>query len=252
MITGQESFVCGCSGKVLFGKRPQNYTGISGEIFEGEQGFVLRTYDENGEILPSADALCCAGKYLWDQGIRECPVTVKSGENGGEHLLLASTCGDKVTAVTAGVDQADFVPQNIPLRFEKSIINDTISLPDCKPFRLTVLRFQDPYGVVFLDTVGDCLILNRGKEISSMRLFPQGAEIVFAHTRGEKELHLRAWHRDGSTEIRGNDICAALAAAVAAGRCLPDTAVTVPLSEGDARAVCTKEWELFLTIPMSP
>ncbi len=250
MITGQESLVRSFAGDVLFGKRPQNYTGISGEISEEEQGFVLRTYDETGEILPSADALCCAGKYLWDQGVRECPVTVRSGENGSEHLLLTSTCGDRVTAVTAEVDKADFVSKNIPLRFEKSIINDMVSLPDCKPFRLTALRFQEPYGVVFLDTVGDCLVLSRGQDISSMQLFPQGAEIVYAHTRGEKELHLRAWHRDGSTDVRGNDVCAALAAAVAAGRCLPDTAVTVPLPQGDLRAVCTKEWELFLTLPV--
>ena len=114
MITGQESLVRSFSEEVLFGKRPQNYTGISAEISEEEQGFVLRTYDETGEILPSADVLCCVGKYLWDQGIHECPVTVKNGVDWCEHLLLTSTCGDQVTAVTAGVGQADFVSKNIP------------------------------------------------------------------------------------------------------------------------------------------
>ena len=250
MVTKEGVLIRCATGEVLFGKRPENYTGISAEISEENGGFSLVSFDESGEILPTAEVLCCAGKYLWDQGIRECPVTLRGAKNGEDHLILASTCGDQVTAVTVGVDHADFVPKNIPLRFEKSLINDLISLPDCKPFRLTALSFQVPYGVVFLDTAGDCLVLNRGQEISGMHLFPQGAEIIFAYTRGEKELHLRAWHRDGSTEIRGNDVCSALAAAVAAGRCLPDTAVTVPLQKGDLRAVCTKEWELFLTLPV--
>ena len=250
MVTKEGVLVrCG-TGEVLFGNRPSNYTGISAEISEENGGFSLISFDGRGEISPTAEVLCCAGKYLWDQGIRECPVTVREEDSGKEHLILTSTCTDRVTAVTVGVDRADFIPQNIPLRFEKSLINDLISLPDCKPFRLTALSFQVPYGVVFLDTAGDCLVLNRGQEISGMHLFPKGAEMIFAYTRGEKELHLRACHRDGSTDVRGNDVCAALAAAVAAGRCLPDTAVTVPLPQGDLRAVCTKEWELFLTLPV--
>lgn len=250
MMTGQEILIRGCTGDVLFGKRPENYTGVSAEIFDGEKGFFLRAFDRTGEITPTAEVLCCAGKYLWDQGIRECPVTVRTGEKEEERLILASTCGDSVTAVTAGVDKADFVSKNIPLRFEKPLINDRVTLPDCRPFRLTALRFQSSYAVIFLDTVGDCTVLERGKEISSMNLFPQGAEVLFVYARGEKQLHIRACHRDGSTEVWGNDICAALAAAVAAGRCLPDTAVTVPLPQGDVRAVCTKEWDLFLTMPI--
>lgn len=250
MVTKEGILIRTCTEDVLFGESPENYTDLSAVLGEGAEGFILRTYRNGEEIHPTAESLACAGKILWDQGIRECPVTVRGAKNGEEHLILVSTCGDQVTAVTVGVDRANFVPKNIPLRFEKSLINDPVSLSDCKPFRLTALSFQVPYGVVFLDTAGDCLVLNRGQEISVMHLFPQGAEIVFAYPRGEKELHLRAWHRDGSGELRGNDVCAALAAAVAAGRCLPDTAVTIPLPQGDLRAVCTKEWELFLTLPI--
>ena len=116
--------------------------------------------------------------------------------------------------------------------------------------RLTALQVQSPYGVIFLETVGDCRVLEWGREISALNLFPQGVEILFAYVRAEKQLHLRAWHRDGSCSVQGNDVCAAVAAAVASGRCLPDTAVTVPLSDGSLRAVCTKDWDLFLTLPM--
>lgn len=250
MMTKEGLMVSSCTGEVLFGERPQNYTDLSANISEANGGFLLTAYDGGGEISPTAEILCCGGKYLWDQGIRECPVTVRTPKDGGEYRLLCSTCAERVTGVTASMGKADFIPKNIPLRFEKSIINDQIVLPEQKPFRMTALRFHVPYAVIFADTAGDCLILNRGGQIGKMNLFPQGAEVLFVYARGEKELHIRACHRDGSTAVRGNDVCAALAAAVATGRCLPDTAVTAPLDKGTARAVCTKEWELFLTLPM--
>ncbi len=250
MVTNEAIVVQSCGGDVLFGERPQNYTGLSAVLHQNEGGFFLRVYGNEGEIRPTAESLACAGKILWEEGIRECPVTVMSPKSGEEYRLLCSTCGDRVTGVTFNVGTADFMPKNIPLRFEKSLINDKISLPEQKPFRMTALRFSFPYAVIFLDTVGDCALLEQGANIGKMNLFPQGAEVLFAYVRGEKEMRLRAVHRDGSGTVRGNDVCAALAAAVATGRCLPDTAVTIPLAKGDLRAVCTKEWEVFLTMPV--
>ena len=250
MVTKEGILIRTCTEDVLFGECPENYTDLSAVLGEGAEGFILRTYRNGEEIHPTAESLACAGKMLWNQGIRECPVTIKCLKNAGEYRLLCSTCNHQVTAVTFSVGKAEFLPKNIPMRFEKSIINDKISLPEQRPFRMTAVGFSDPYAVIFIDTVGDCALLSQGAKIRSMQVFPQGAEVLFVYARGEKELHLRAYHRDGSTAIRGNDVCAALAAAVATGRCLPDTAVTVPLAKGDLRAVCTKDWELFLTMPI--
>ena len=47
-----------------------------------------------------------------------------------------------------------------------------------------------------------------------------------------------------------DEVRAALAAAVAVGRCAPDRTVTVPWEEGEFRAVCTKNRTLFLTCPV--
>lgn len=250
MMIGQQTLIRACTGEILFGSRPSGYSGISAGVTVCDGRYALRAYRPSGEIVPTAEALCCTGKYLWEQGIRECPVTVMTTDEREEHLVLVSTCSDRVTSVTAGIGRADFSPQKIPLRFEKPLINDVIPLENGTSVRLTALQFQSPYGVIFLDTVGDCRVLDRGEEISALNLFPKGAEILFAYVRAEKQLQLRAWHRDGSCAVQGNDVCAAVAAAVATGRCLPDTAVTVSLSDCNLRAVCTKDWELFLTLPM--
>lgn len=197
---------------------------------------------------PSPEDLCGAGKILWDRGIRENPITVHCQEV--PRLILCSANEDQVTCVTVQAGQAEFSPRQIPMRFETPLIEDSVTVEDTT-FRLTAVRFGDPYGVVFLETVGDCRLFERWEEISRLHIFPQGAEVVFVYLRGETELRLRSYHRDGSRKIRGNDICAALAAAVAAGRCLPDRAVRIPLEEGEARAVCTKDRTLFFTCPVS-
>ncbi len=244
-----EKVRCGL-GEVYFGKRPGNYTGYSAEINEEEGRHVLRCFDESGAVEAPAEVLCCAGKILWDQGVRDLPMRIFDSVAGVDRLLLCSTCRETVTAVTVQVGKADFSPKNIPLRFEKPLINDALTLPGIKPFRLTALRFRTPYAVVFLETAGDCALLGQGREISGASVFAQGAEVVFAHVRGEGELRLRVFHRSGGG-VRGDDLCAGLVAAVATGRCLPDRAVTVPLPSGEIRAVCTKEWEIFLTVPVA-
>lgn len=202
----------------------------------------------SGDQTPCAEELCGAGKVLWDRGIRENPMTLYW--NGIPHLVLCSACEDRVTSVTVQAGQAEFLPRRIPMRFETPLVEDPVTVPGAQ-FRITALRFGDPYAVIFPETVGDCRLFDRWEEISRLHLFPQGAAVVFAYLRGDTELHLRPYHRNGARDLRGSDICAALAAAVAAGRCLPDRAVRVPLEEGEVRAVCTKDRTLFLTCPVS-
>lgn len=250
MITGENTVLRGCGRRVLFAEEkecPPEERCLCLEQREGR--FYLQVHDPCGEQSPTAEEICCAGKMIWDRGFRECPVTLESP--AGRHLILCSLCGEKVTAVTAGVGKCSFDPKEIPLRFETPLINDPLTMEGTKPFRVTALRFGDPYVVVFLDTVGDCALLERGRELGKLHLFPYGAEVLFVYARGEKILYVRVYHRDGTENVRGNDVCAALGAAVATGRCLPDTAVTVPLPEGDVRAVCTKDWDLFFTCAVS-
>lgn len=209
--------------------------------------FELRVTEAGREREPLPEEICGAGKVLWDRGIRENPLSLFCG--GVPRLLLCSTREDRVTAVTAELGRADFDPKKIPLRFETPLIEDAVTVRGAE-FRLTAVRFGDPYAVLFPETVGDCRLFDRWEEISRLHIFPQGAEVLFVYVREESELHLRPFHRDGDRSVRGCDLGAALAAAVACGRCLPDRAVRFPLREGEARAVCTRDRNLFLTCPV--
>ncbi len=250
MTAGSETLIRGCGQTVHFSQN-------AAEIREGRVSFVeptdggyrLQVRTSQGEVPPTAEEICCGGKLIWDRGVRECPLTLRSNE--GDHLILCSVCRDKVTAVTAGIGRAEFSPRKVPLRFETPLMNDPVTIEGAKPFRLTAVGFKNPYAVIFPDTVGDCALFDRWKDISRLHLFPHGAEVLFVYLEGEKRLHLRAYHRDGVHRVRGDDVCAALAAAVAVGRCLPDRVVSVPLAKEEVRAVCTKDWHLFLTCPVS-
>ena len=89
MVTKEGILVQSCTGEVLFGECPENYTGLSGVLWRENGEFFLRTYRNGEEISPTAESLACAGKMLWDQGVRECPVPVKSPKK--ERKILNKT-----------------------------------------------------------------------------------------------------------------------------------------------------------------
>ena len=246
-MTKEELYLRVGEEKVLFVPRQRVCDGRHACISSENGRTSLTVWEEDRSVDPAPEELCGAGVYLRQTGHRENPVPLFCGRE--PRLLLCSTLEDRVCAVTAEAGRADFQPRNIPVRFETPLMNDLITLPGAT-FRLTALRFGAPYAVIFPETAGDCRLFSRAEEISRLYLFPQGAEVVFAYVKGETVLHLRPYHRDGSSRLRGRDICAALAAAVAVGKCIPERAVSVPLVEGEARAVCTKDWNLFLTLPI--
>ncbi len=237
--------------EILFGKRRQDFAGYSAELASENGNYTVKTYGDSGLISAPCEVLCGAGKVLWERGVKQCPLSILDQVTGESHLLMASLCGEKVTAVTVGAGTVEFDPKSLPLRFEKPVIHNRVTLPGSKPFYLTALKFGAPYAVIFVETAGDCTVFSRGREISKMSLFPHGAEVVFCYLRGESEMHLKPLHRDGSTSLLGADVCAALGAAVGAGLCLAERAVTVPQASGNLRAVCTKEREVFVTLPTS-
>ena len=247
MVTVQGGLVRAGLGRIRFFAESSAEEGRFSTLEEGTGRFFLSSYEDGRQVPPSPEEICAAGGLLWERGYREQPVVVFAQ---GEALpVLCSAVENRVTAVTAQVGTATFLPKEIPLRFETPLINDPVSLKGAD-LRMTAVGFGAPYAVVFVDTVGECRWLPLGEALSRLRIFPQGAEVVFAHVQGERRMHLQVLHRDGGRRLVGRDICAALAAAVAVGRCAPDRTVTVPWEEGEFRAVCTKNRTLFLTCPV--
>ena len=233
--------------QVRFSSEGSTEEGRFSLLEEGTGQFALSSYEGGRAASPLPEEICAAGGILWARGYREQPAVLSCG--GEAFPVLCSTVEDRVTAVTAQVGTATFLPREIPLRFETPLIDDPVSLKGAS-LRMTAVGFGAPYAVVFVDTVGECRWLTQGEALSGLHIFPQGAEVVFAHLQGERRMHLQVLHRDGGRRVEGRDICAALAAAVAVGRTSPDRTVTVPAEETEYRCVCTKSRTLFLTCPI--
>lgn len=248
MVSVQEKIFRAGPRQVRFLPEGQSAGSRYVRLEEGEGRFSLAAYRDGVQTPLLPEELCAAGGLLWERGYRENPLALSCEGEG--RLILCSTRENQVTAVTAEVGCATFLPREIPLRFETPLINDSVSVKGAT-LRMTAVGFTAPYAVVFLDTVGDCRCLALGGELSRLHIFPQGAEVVFAHVEEERRLRLQVFHRDGSRRPEGRDVCAALAAAVAVGRCAPDRSVSAPLEEGEFRAVCTKNRVVFLTCPVS-
>lgn len=233
--------------QVRFFSEPSADGGRFSLLEEGTGQFLLSSYEGGRKVRPLPEEICAAGGLLWERGIRDQPAVLSC--EGEAFPVLCSTAEDRVTAVTAQAGTASFLPREIPLRFETPLIDDPLSVKGAT-LRMTAVGFGAPYAVVFVDTVGECRWLTLGEALSRLHIFPQGAEVVFAHLQRERRMHLQVLHRDGGRRVEGRDICAALAAAVAAGRCYPDRAVTVSVQEEEFRCVCTKNRTLFLTCPV--
>lgn len=205
----------------------------------GESPFV-REYGDGNEICPTAEGLCCAGAYLRDEGTGDRVLTVSSRR--GEHALLLSLTEGRVSSVSVSLGSATFEPREIPINFATPLVGDPITVSGTT-LRLTALRLgETAYAVVFLQKAKDLAWPALEHDLAQMHLFPRGMKILFAVASGEKALHLRA-----SSDLGGDDACAALSAAVAEGILLPDRAVTVITSAWEGRAICTREGTLYFT-----
>jgi len=92
------------------------------------------------------------------------------------------------------------------------------------------------YGVLFFDENPDIIEVERiGPILECNRdLFPDRANIGFAHVVDAANIRLRVWERgSGETLACGTGACAAVAAAVENGFCPKDAPIRVQLPGGD-------------------
>lgn len=221
-----------------------------GSRFHPGEGLSL---DENGNPVfasPqetfSEEALFCAAKHLAQQSNPTAVQTVLQTPRG-EIPLFFSVCAGRVTAVTAPLGRATFLPWEIPILGEKPLMNDPVSISG-KTHRITALRFgETPYAVLFRETTEDCEDPKTAQKLAERKIFPQGCDVLFLHTVDDRKLELFCRHRDGSTQPRIRDACAGVAAAVAVGHCLPNTSVSVRAGKEEIRIVCAGDWTLTAT-----
>ena len=213
------------------------HTGIGGDglilILPSEKAdFRMRMFNADGsEGRMCGNGTRCIGKYVYDHGLTDREKITLETLSGVKYLTLHKGADGKVAAVTVDMGAPAFAPADIPVNAPAT---DDIEVETATAglVRLTAVSMGNPHAVAFVDEITDALVFETGKELERHAIFPERANIEFAHVISPDEIEMRVWERgSGETMACGTGACATAVAAVLTGRAGRE--VTVHLRGGD-------------------
>lgn len=149
---------------------------------------------------------CVADLLMTETGRDQIAIETVSG------LLTAWRAGDQIS-VDMGPPR--FGWQDIPLSREM----DTSAVPlAAAPVPAICVSMGNPHAVLFVDDAEAVNIAELGPQLEQDPLFPERANIEFAHIIAPDRIRMRVWERGaGITRACGSGACATAVAAVRAG-----------------------------------
>ena len=207
----------------------------------------MRIFNLDGsEGSMGGNAVRCAAKYLYDNGIiKKLHMTIET-LNGVRELFL-STADGLVSAVKVNMGHAELHPEKIPVRLPgEHVISRPVSVGG-NEYKITCVSMGNPHAVVFLKNTDILNLKETGPLFENHPLFPDRVNTEFVEVTDRNRLKMRVWERgSGETLACGTGACAAAAAAVLNGYCDEDTDITVKLPGGELIVRYTQE-SVFMT-----
>ncbi len=200
----------------------------------GVADFRMRMFNADGsEGKMCGNASRCIAKYVYDRGLITRKTITLETLSGIKELNVHTGVDGKVDRVTVDMGEPELEASRVPVRFSgKRMINAAVESSRGE-VRLTAVSMGNPHGVVFVESQpSDSLVHCLGLELEIHDIWPDRANIEFAHVMGKGDIKMRVWERgSGETLACGTGACAAAVAAVLSGLC--DRRVTVHLPGGD-------------------
>jgi diaminopimelate epimerase len=174
-------------------------------------------------------------RYLWGTGLAAGP-ELPIGTRGGVRVVRQQPDGS-ITAQMGGARQAMLrEPPRVTVG-ERTWPADAVFVPN-------------PHAVVFVDDLDDAGRLLDAPGLEAGTVFPEGANVEFVVSRGERHIALRVWERGvGETRSCGTGVCAAAWAAMRRDGVDPGTSYTVDVPGGRLTVTERADRELLLTGP---
>lgn len=185
----------------------------------------------------------CFAKYVWDEGIvkGDC-IKIETGDGIKEAFIHVQD--NEVKEVTINMGIPTFVPEQIPSKFEKEIINEQIKVNE-KEYNITTMLMGVPHTVLFgkLDEYD----VEEGKAIEKYDIFPEGTNVNFCEVINNNKIKVKTWERGaGPTLACGTGSCACVIASNKLGFTGENVEVQVP---GGKLFIEIKENGVFMTGP---
>ncbi|MDR0323191.1 MAG: carbamoyl-phosphate synthase large subunit [Treponema sp.] len=220
------------------------HTGIGGEgivlILRSDTADAkIRIFDLDGsEDSTGGNAIRCAAKYLFDNGIvnkRHMYIETRSGIKE----LFLSTRNGEVSSVKVNMGRAELHPEKIPVRLTgENVIARQVKIGEGSvhggDYFITCVSMGNPHAVVFCEGVDKLDLRSIGPLFENDRLFPDRVNAEFVEVMSRNHLKVRVWERGtGETQACGTGACTTVVAAVLNGHCDMNTDIKVQLPGGE-------------------
>ena len=207
----------------------------------------MRMFNADGsEGMTAGNALRCMGKYLYDNGIVSKDIISIETSVGVKQVELYTANG-KVTSACVDMGYATLdltaLKLNLP---EKKVVDYPITISG-QQYDITCVDMGNPHCVVFSPLVDAVDVETIGPRFEHAPYFPERINTEFIRVVNPSTIKMRVWERgSGETMACGSGACAAVAAAVAVGKCEKGRDITVRAKGGDM-IVCYTDEKVTLT-----
>lgn len=182
--------------------------------------FKMRIFNADGsEAKMCGNGIRCVGKYVYDKGYTDKKV-LNIETLSGIKILTLNVSDGKVASVS--VDMGE------------TTVSDKVTIEaDDSCYTLYPVSVGNPHAVIFVPDIEKIDVAKTGRAIETLPMFPDGVNVEFIQVLSENKLRMRVWERgSGITLACGTGACASVAAAVRAGHCKENEAISVVLDGG--------------------
>lgn len=185
---------------------------------------AMRMFNADGsESEMCGNGIRCLAKYLYDHGI--CQKERLKIETGAGILALdVETENGKVRQVRVDMGEPILLASEIPTTLAGNpeannlVVNAPLSVGGHE-FYVTCVSMGNPHCVIFVDHLGDDLVLGIGPRIETDSRFPARVNVEFVKVISPTVVRQRTWERgSGETLACGTGASAVCVAGVLAGR----------------------------------
>lgn len=226
---------------------------LGGETGSGDSSFRLRMFNPDGsEFERSGNGLRVLGAYLHSLG-RVVVGEVFPVEVGGDRVEMEILRTDPGEGLEVAVEmgRARFGVEAVGGDSQAFGPGPTLSGPGGS-LALHPVSVGNPHCVVFVEELGEGLLLELGPFLSTHPAFPSGVNVQLARVLGDGVVQILIWERGvGRTASSGTSACAVAAASVRVGALKPGN-IRVDMEGGSFLVRVSKEFSLRLEGPVKP
>jgi diaminopimelate epimerase len=195
--------------------------------------FSMRIFNADGsEARMCGNGARCVGRYIHDKGLSDKTVLTLETLSGIKTLELDLDGDGRVRSVTVGMGLGLPLSVRLPDGSEGTLMEQPVSAIG-QTWTASAIDVGNPHLVLLVPDAETAPVSEAGPILERDPMFPDRANIEFAHVLSPTLVRMRVWERgSGITAACGTGACATAVALASAGRIRPD-GCTIRMDGGD-------------------